>query len=420
MSSKSPLSLNIAILGAGLAGLSCAIALAQQGHKITVLERRNALSEIGAGVQVPPNASRILISWGLEAELQAQAENRSDVLFVRYLTGETLARMPPASSDLPNWLIYRPDYQRVLYDAAVQAGAIVRFDVHVTKIDQDNTRLEIGNGEFLTPDLILGADGIGSSTRKTILNDKVELKVTTANYRVLIPREKMLQNAQAAPYLHNAAAQVWMGPGRTVVMYPIAQGKFYNMVLEHPGSPPVGKWNLAMDMNAVREQFQDFAAPIPTLLSLADSCYDWAVARVPILHSWSSTSGKILLVGDAAHATLPHLAQGAAMCTEDAAVLAECLARVTDRSQIPTLTTLFQEIRKPRTERIQAASDANSKRWTIPDGPEQEARDAKWKVPSKMADGQGANEFREAAFRRWLFEYDAVAETRNILDKAGF
>lgn len=101
MSSQDSASLSIAILGAGLAGLSCAIALAQRGHRVTVLERRDGLSEIGAGVQVPPNASRILISWGLQERLQAKAEKRSGVQFVRYKTGETLASMPPAPSELP-------------------------------------------------------------------------------------------------------------------------------------------------------------------------------------------------------------------------------------------------------------------------------------------------------------------------------
>lgn len=247
-------------------------------------------------------------------------------------------------------------------------------------------------------------------TRKAILDDNVEMKVTTANYRVLIPRETMLQNSEVASFIDQASAQVWMGPGRVVVMYPIAHGNFYNMVLEHPGSPPVGKWNQPAEMDKVREMFKDFASPIPTLLSLVDSCYDWAVARIPKLPTWSSSSGKVLLIGDAAHATLPNLAQGAAMCTEDAAVLAECLSRVKGASEIPKATALFEEIRKPRTERIQDVSDANSKRWSIPDGPEQEARDAKWKAPETMSENKSAKEYTEAAFRRWLFEYDAALE----------
>ena len=189
------------------------------------------------------------------------------------------------------------------------------------------------------------------------------------------------------------------------------------MVFEHPGEAFIGSWSQPGDVESVRTSFSDFAPLVHKLLQLVDSCLEWSLARVPEIPTWRSQDGTILLIGDAAHAPTPHLAQGSAMCMEDAAVIAKCLSCISIKEDIPKATFAFQEIRKPRTEKVQQASWEMQTFWSLPDGPQQEARDRKLRgEPAKdiqaVSEGQKS---RGPATPSWLIDYDAIEDVTSTV-----
>lgn len=312
------------------------------------------------------------------------------------------------------WLLFRTDFQRILYDAAIDAGAAIRFGVTGSvRQDHDAVMLELSDNSTLMPDVILAADGIGSRTRGLVVDEESAKPVVHCNaYRALIPREKMLNDPATAELMAGKHRQVWLGPARTVVAYPIAGGKYYNMIMEHPGHSTPGVWTQPGDVMMLRQTYEDFEPLVRKLLGLVDECSDWALARVPELPTWVGDSGRLVLIGDAAHATTPQLAQGAAMCIEDAAVLTECLSRIETKDEIANALAAFQDIRKERAERVQLGSLGNFNVWTLPDGPAQEQRDQKFAtmMQPKPVQQIQTGEKQPDDSRAWLYGYDAIAE----------
>jgi salicylate hydroxylase len=197
----------------------------------------------------------------------------------------------------------------------------------------------------------------------------------------------------------------------------------YNMVLSHPGGvAAAGKWNEPGNLQEMQEHYKDFDPIIRRVVSKVTSCLNWKIADLPELPTW--TNGKVVLLGDAAHAMVPFLAQGAAQAIEDGACLAECLDRVKSLSDLPEYLEAYEEIRKPRAERVQKGTRDSSLIWHMHDGPEQEARDKAFSyMDLDTRDEQFEEELEKAnpnslsgkKFQQWLFGYDVFSATNAVL-----
>ena len=256
------------------------------------------------------------------------------------------------------------------------------------------------------------------------------------NYRAMIPREAMMRDPETARLMLDQNTQAWLGPGRAIIAYPISTGKLFNLAISVPrgSDAPIANWNQPGDVNEFRSTFADFSPVVQKLVNLVESCAKWTIAEIRPLKTWSSHSGRTVLLGDAAHAMSPHAAQGSAMAIEDAAVLGECLSRFTTPEDLPAAAKAYQAIRRPRVERVQDMAKGNGAMWILPDGPEQEARDKRSKHSMEVYDQELKNIGREGmrakpktqpdmngkwpepAALMWLHGFDTIAEVSHAYE----
>lgn len=294
----------------------------------------------------------------------------------------------------------------------------IHLDSFVEKVaDQPTPSVTLSNGEILNADIIIGADGIRSKIRESILeNENVEIADSTnCAYRATVPNELMRKDVDTARLMDDINANCWIGHQRHIMAYPIRNGEMYNLVMSHPGKAQVGKWNEPGDLDEMKAHYANFDPVIRKVLDNVTSCLKWKIADLPSVPRWVSHGGHVVLIGDAAHAMVPYLAQGASTSIEDGAALAECLEKATDLSMVPSALRAFERIRKPRCETIQAGSRSNGDIWHMPDGPEQRQRDEDMMAvmedrDKKGANGQNPNRWSDENFQPWLFGYDTVEE----------
>ncbi|KAI5856082.1 hypothetical protein BZA05DRAFT_390586 [Tricharina praecox] len=433
---KAPFS--IIIVGAGLGGLATAVALRKKGHAVHVLEGASELKEVGAGIQIPPNSSRLLQSWGLKEQLLKKVVWPKNINMRRYQDGDVIGVTPldpkmTKTYGYPYWLIHRADYQRMLHDAALAEGATITLGAYVQDVDQENVTVTLHDGTVLKADVIIGADGIRSRVREcaVVTEETVEPRTTTnCAYRATVPGEIMRADPEVRHLMDEASSNCWIGYRRHIMAYPIQEGKLYNLVMSHPGKAAVGKWNEPGNLDEMKAQYKGWDPVICKVLEKVEYCLKWTLADLPVLPRWVSKSGRVVLIGDAAHAMVPYLAQGAGQAIEDGASLAECISRARDSSDLPAVLAAFQTIRKPRCEKIQKGSMENGDIWHMPDGPEQLARDADMKMEMGATDEDrvaaqlkqqklvksNPNRWSDPEFQPWLFGHDAIAHANTQLD----
>jgi salicylate hydroxylase len=425
------LRLRVVICGAGLGGLGAAIALKRKGHEVVVLEGASQLSEIGAGIQIPPNSTRILDAYGLSEKLQQWVERPKNIALKRYATGQVLGMTPlhprlTKTYGYPYLLIHRADYQRVLFEEAKALGAEVHMSTRVVSVNTETPLITTETGQEFAADVIVGADGIRSKVREFVIPGQVVEPNSSSNcaFRATVPSQEMLSDPEVAHLMSDVNANSWIGYQKHVMAYPIRQGAMYNLVMSHPGQAASGKWNEPGNLDEMKATYADFDPVIKRVLGKVKGCLKWKLADLPPLSSWVSESGRVVLIGDAAHAMVPYLAQGASMAIEDGAALAECLSRLRTREEIPRYLASFESVRKSRCERIQDCSRLNGDMWHMPDGPEQEARDKALKkdgfqedlTPTDL-DGANPNLWSDKGFQPWLFGHNVFAETSKVLDE---
>lgn len=316
MDKSTGLKLNIAVVGAGISGLSCAYSLRRKGHNVTVYERNPELYAYGAGIQLFPNATRVLHEWDLEAEFLKVVHQPEVMSIRRYDTDAILGEIalnPAASIEygFPQWQIYWPDFQQTLAKAAAAIGVKIHLGVPVMSVDQEEGTIDLGNGKVEHADLIIAGDGIRSRLRSTI-SDKQSQAFKDTVFRAIISRETMMQDPDTAELMKGINSMVWTGPGIAVLAYPVSAGKRYNTLVSYtrPSGAEVGKWNQPADADEAREMLKDFCPLVKKLWSLVDNTARWTLGDVPELESYVSDSGKFVLVGDACHAIVPHAGQG--------------------------------------------------------------------------------------------------------------
>lgn len=219
------MSLNIILVGCGLGGLAAAHCLTQAGHKVTMIEAAPAIGEVGAGIQVSPNVSRLLLRWGLGPKLEQVAVRPQALVLRRYDNGETIGytrwgNVIDREYGAPYYHIHRADFHKLLYDLAVP-NLTLRLDSIVTKVDPEGPSVTLKSGEVINGDLLIGADGIKSIVQGSVVTATAPTPTGDAAYRVIIPAEHLAADPELKPLLDNPEMSGWMAPGRHLMAYPM-------------------------------------------------------------------------------------------------------------------------------------------------------------------------------------------------------
>ena len=390
--SKRPLS--IAIIGAGLGGMAAALSLRHAGFEVEVYEQAARFGEIGAGIQIGPNASQLLQRIVPPGRLARDAVRPVAVHQRRWDDGRTLQRAPlgeeiEAAYGAPYYHFHRADLLAVL--ASEWPGERVHFRHRLAALDQveGRVRARFENGAEIEADLLIGADGIHSAVRGALFGPEAPRFTGCIAYRGLVPVERLARLG-----LEIVSAN-WMGPGRHFVHYFVAGGRFVNFVgvIERDGWARES-WTDRGKKADLLQAFAGWHEQVRHIIEAVDETFIWALFdRVP-LPRW--TQGRVTLLGDACHAMLPFMAQGAAQAIEDGACLAACLSTLgLERAEEALL--LYEKLRLPRATRLQELSRLNKTRFHLPDGAEQQARDAEMALRGD----------RSIAATAWLYAHDA-------------
>jgi salicylate hydroxylase len=386
----------IGVIGGGIGGLTAALSLHQAGFTVDVYEQAPELTQIGGGIQIGPNAMRVLRRLGLGAGLDRAGVRPISTHQRRWLDGRTLQRAPlnPQCEELygaPYMTIHRADLLAVI--AAGFPAERVHLGHRLVGLANrdDSAEAWFDNGTRIVVDVLVGADGIHSAVRAQLFGEEAPQFAGCVAYRGLVPAERI------ADLDIERGSQSWAGPGGHFVHYFVSQGHLLNFVgwTEHDAWNRED-WTDRATVARALAAFEGWHARVGGIIAAADTCFIWALFDRDPLPRWSV--GRTTLLGDACHPMYPFMGQGAAQSIEDGAALAACLVAAGDGDPAPALRR-YERLRLPRVTRLQQLSRANKIRFHLPDGPEQQARDAEW---SRDAD-------RSPEALRWLYAHDPAA-----------
>jgi salicylate hydroxylase len=363
----------IAIVGGGIGGLAAAAFLNRAGLTAAVYEQASQLTEIGAGLVVTPNAARLLRRLGvIDAFRRTAVQLEVAWEFRRWQDGTILSAedLVTACERLygeQTYTAHRADLLDVVRQAVPDRA--VRLRMRCTGIDTDGARprVRFSNGEVIEADVVIGADGIHSVIRNGLVGPTAATYSGICAFRALVPAQ------QASAFARRPAHSLWLGPGHHLVHYPVSSGRFINLVAFAPAEDyRVESWTATATVEEFLAEFSGWDQRLTGLIQAGGTPGRWALLdRAPLRH-WSE--GRVTLLGDAAHPMFPFFGQGAAQAIEDAAVLAGCLAE--SISDPAAGLRRYEQLRIPRTTKLQEVSHARSHINHLPDGPEQRARDA--------------------------------------------
>lgn len=356
----------IVIAGAGIGGLTAALALAARGFSVSIHEKAERLHEVGAGLQLSPNASRVLIGLGLGSRLAAVATRPEAVSIMTARSGGEVTRLPFAASDTaPYWVMHRADLQAALL-AAVQDHPQIELQlgrpVSGFSIIDDGTVEIPGEPPALA---LIGADGVRSKVRQQLF------PAVQPTFSGLVAWRGHIETGRLASAFPPRRVQLWMGPRAHLVAYPMSSGEQVNVVAILPGRLDA-PYSRAPDIadHFPASQWPDTAQ---ALIGAAAEWRRWPLWTLPDGGVWNA--GPVALLGDAAHAMLPFAAQGAGMAIEDAAVLAQCLADAVEQpATVPAALARYAALRAPRVGRVQRTARQSGQIYHL-QGPMALARD---------------------------------------------
>ncbi|KAL3483107.1 hypothetical protein BJX62DRAFT_231206 [Aspergillus germanicus] len=409
---RSKITLKIIIVGAGLGGLSTAIALATQGHKVMVYEQAPQLGEVGAGIQIPPNSARLLNKLGVGHYLANCATEPEGMTFRRWENGDAIGytRLIPGfrkTFDAPYYVIHRADFHSALVQRARDLGIEIKLGCKVAEYDLGRTAIRLETGENIGADLVVAADGIKSLARPVLEEgpEKSVDKLGYAAYRATVDVDLLKSDPDTAWLLEKPALNIWIGDKRHVMTYTIGTGKSFNMVLSHWDPRDPATWDQSTALEDMRREFTGWDPRLTKIIGMIKNTIKWPLVSTPALTKWFQ--GNVVVLGDAAHAMLPYMSQGAAMAVEDGAALARALGHISSTTEIQHALSIFEEVRAERTRMMQDASLLNGQLWHFPDGPLQEARDEAMKPETLgIPFSHSPNQWSDPATQMWAYGYD--------------
>jgi len=351
----------IVIAGAGIGGLAAALALRARGHDIVIMDKVRALSEVGAGLQLSPNACAVLDRLGVLEALKPYAFAPDRLTIRSGATNRQLATVQfgdylKTRHGYPFWEIHRADLQKVLLEKVQANGIEVWLGSEVTDLEltpYDHLVCMFQDQEVtgnLRCKALIGADGVWSRTRRLVPAHENARYSGQVAYRALVPVESV-------PERWRREAGIWLHKDAHLVHYPVRGGRELNIVALAEESWQDETWSAKADKETMLKIFRSWPTEVRNLLNIPDKWLKWALCSVDASGPW--THGHVALLGDAAHAMLPFMAQGAAMAIEDAAVLAAHLPAEADN--IPAALRAYERQRKSRVERVQRISLGNAR-----------------------------------------------------------
>jgi salicylate hydroxylase len=346
----------IAIAGGGIGGLAAALRCAKADLQVQLFERAAAITEVGAGIQIGPNVTRILQAWSLGPALQAVADFPAKLQVRQALTGQDTGQLrwgeqAVARYGAPYATIHRADLHQLLLDAVKAQGSVsLHLNRGVTGYStQDNgLRLDLDEGAPLTVQALIGADGLWSRVRAQLLGDG------PARFSGHLAYRAMLKQSDLPAALRSQVVTVWMGPHLHVVQYPVRRGELMNVVaiVHGPAPQDLSSWDHSANAADLKRALGCVCTALQALIDAVPAWRLWPLCdRPPMGSATEHAQGRVALLGDAAHPMRPFMAQGAGMAIEDAEALGRCL--VQPGQDLPAQLANYAQQRWQRNARVQ-------------------------------------------------------------------
>nr|WP_242512019.1 FAD-dependent monooxygenase [Rhodobaculum claviforme] len=377
----------VTVVGGGVAGLAAALAMARRGARVRVLEQAPAITEVGAGLQISPNGSVVLRALGLEAALAACGSTAAAVELREGRTGARVMRLDLGARGGAYHFLHRADLIGLLEAGARDAGVEIVTGAQMLRVVPGTPpRLEMADGTAMRADFVVGADGLRSVVRGALNTAEAAFFTRQVAWRALIAQDP------DAPGAADPVAQLFMAPGRHLVSYPLRGGGLRNIAaFEERDAWAEEGWHHRGDPEAFRAAFAGIGGPVPGWLSAVRTVHVWGLFRHPVARVWHGPGCAI--IGDAAHPTLPFMAQGANMALEDAWSLAAALDGGT--------LAAWQAVRAPRCAAIVATAGRNARLYHL-SGPARAMAHAALRVGGAVAPGMALRRFD------WIYGHDVT------------
>ena len=390
----------IAVIGAGIGGLATALALLRRGLDVEVYEQAPQLGEVGAGIQISSNGTRVLYALGLEEALRRVQVLPSRRQIRHWSTGETwdwfeLGAVSAKRYGTPHVMLHRADLHALLAEAV---GRLKPDAVHLAKrcigLTKSDRQVEIRfeTGETASAAYVIGADGIHSRVRECLFGPDRPQFTGVVAWRAVVPMEKLPSR------LAQMVGTNWLGPRGHVLHYPVRRGELMNYIsLVERDDWQIESWTVAGTRSELANDYRGWHADVHAIIANIETPYKWALMVREPMPQWSQ--GRITLLGDACHPTLPFLGQGGVMALEDGYVVAACLQRYfTDPAKA---LGRYEELRKERSAAVVRAAHENRKQVFSPALADKDA------IAVSVA-----REWQQVRLRErfeWLYAYDATA-----------